>query len=194
MLLLLSGGLDSAVCLAETRPELCLTFDYGQRHRVEVERARELADWRGCFHRVITLDCLSGSALTKEQEVPNQISIKPDATYVPGRNTVFLSIAFSIAEANGYSSVVIGSNADDHAAYPDCRSSYFFAFQDMARQGMVNPPRVVTPNILRTKRQVAERARELDVPIDRTWSCYNPKDDMPCGHCGACILRGEAIG
>jgi 7-cyano-7-deazaguanine synthase len=207
---LLSGGLDSATTLAVARAEgyFChaLTVNYGQRHDREIEAAMNVASSLGVLsHRVIEvpLDALVSSALTDEREdlreadpdgpVPADI---PD-TYVPARNLIFLGLALSWAESMEARAVFIGANAVDYSGYPDCRPQFIEAFQRAAdegtRRGVQGPGIVIrAPLIDMPKRAIIEKARELDVPLDLTWSCYSG-ELSPCGKCDSCRLRADGF-
>lgn len=189
---LLSGGIDSAVAMALTTAsggDVCaLTVDYGQRHRREIRAAFAVANYYGVEHRVIAMDPMlfQGSALTGDTALPAGHADQPDATYVPARNTVLLALAAAYAESRGAGQVVIGANADDAAAYPDCRPSYIEAFRDVLSTGTVGHTWVHAPLLYLTKPEVLTRADELGVPLELTWSCY-AGGDQPCGRCGACV-------
>jgi 7-cyano-7-deazaguanine synthase len=190
---LLSGGLDSAVTLAglvDDHDVYALTVDYGQRHVREIYSAGALAKYYDVDHRIVTLDpaLFQGSALTGDADLPDGLSTRPDATYVPARNTVLLSLACAYAESIGARSVAIGANADDAAAYPDCRADYIAAFRDVVQQGTREHVWIVTPLMYLSKQQVRKLADELNVPVELTWSCYAGGDE-PCGVCGACAGR-----
>ena len=208
---LLSGGMDSAVVLAEMRANgfAChaLTFDYGQRHRVELERAAELAAALGAAgHRVARIDlrAFGASALTADIEVPKDGEPAGGAgipvTYVPARNTIFLAHALAMAESIGARDLAIGVNAVDYSGYPDCRPEFVEAFERLAnlatRAGVEAAARggqairVHTPLLRLSKAAIVRRGRELGVPLGRTVSCYDPGPaGAPCGRCDACILR-----
>lgn len=191
---LLSGGLDSAVALAlADDPVEALTVDYGQRHRREIEAARALAAHYGVPWRPITLDPTlfegTTSALVGNTPVPEGHADEPDATYVPARNTVLLSLAAARAEVLGAGSVIIGANADDAAAYPDCRAAYLQSFRDVLLEGTLGHVWIQAPLLAMGKREILLHARRLDVPVDLTWSCYEGLDSGPCGRCGACQAR-----
>jgi 7-cyano-7-deazaguanine synthase len=205
---LLSGGLDSATTLAIARAEAfdayALSFRYGQRHAVELEAARRVAAALGAAeHVVIDVDLrrFGGSALTADLEVPKDRS--PGAlatgipiTYVPARNTIFLSFALAWAEVLGASDVFIGVNALDYSGYPDCRPEYIEAYERMAnlatKAGVEGGPslRIHTPLIDLTKAQIVRRGLELGVDFGMTRSCYDPSPDArSCGRCDSCQLR-----
>jgi 7-cyano-7-deazaguanine synthase len=210
-IVLLSGGLDSAVVAAWMRSRgfdlIALSFDYGQRHRVELECAAKVAQHVGAIeHRVVSLDLRSfgGSALTDEIDVPKDRAVEQadeiPVTYVPARNTVFLSIALALAEARGARDLAIGVNALDYSGYPDCRPEFIEAFVRLAnlatRDGVEaaargKPPfRVHTPLLAMTKAQIVRLGVELGVDFAMTTSCYDPDaEGCPCRHCDACLLR-----
>ena len=203
---LLSGGLDSTTVLAIARSEglecHCLTVDYGQRHRVELEAARRVADALGAgSHRVIGLDlrAIGGSALTDNIEVPKDQNPESDEvpiTYVPARNTVMLSLLLGLAEVVEADQLFIGANAVDYSGYPDCRPAFLQAFEDLASLATVAGAehgvrfRVRAPLLELSKAQIIRRGLELGVDYGLTWSCYDPTPDgLACGHCDSCILR-----
>lgn len=205
---LLSGGLDSATALAVARAEgrecYALSFDYGQRHARELESARRVARALGAAeHLVLRLDlrAIGGSALTADIAVPRgrspeAIGTGIPATYVPARNTIFLSHALAWAEVLGAQDIVIGVNVLDASGYPDCRPEYIAAFERMAnlatRAGVEGTSRfrIHTPLIELTKAQIVARGHELGVDFGLTWSCYAPEPDgRACGLCDACRLR-----
>ena len=204
---LLSGGLDSATCLAWARREgweaHALTVDYGQRHAIEVERAVEIARRLGAAsHRIVAVDLslLSGSALTdRSVDVPKEPTEGIPVTYVPARNALFLSLALGWAESLGARDLVVGVNAVDYSGYPDCRPSFLRAFEVMAREGTKAgvegvPWQVHAPLVDLPKVEIVRRALAWGVPIDRTVSCYDPDGaGRPCGRCDACRLRDAAL-
>ncbi len=201
---LYSGGLDSTTCMALARDAgfepYALSFSYGQRHAIELEKAREYAPLVGAKeHMVVDIDLrqMGGSALTSDIEVPKdgadqtQIPI----TYVPARNTIFLSFALGWAEVLGAQDIYIGVNAVDYSGYPDCRPEFIAAFQAMAdlatRAGVEgNPYRIQAPLINLTKAQIIAQGLALGVDYRYTHSCYDPADDgRACGRCDSCLLR-----
>lgn len=206
---LLSGGLDSATCLALARREglAChaLTFDYGQRHKAEIRCASLIAEHLGAAsHTIYTLDVapFSGSSLTTGQAVPKSGSPGQGgipSTYVPARNLVFLSIATAYAETLGASEVFVGVNALDYSGYPDCRPEFVEAFAAAAtlatRQGTegARPLHVRTPLLHLTKAEIVRTGRDAGVDFSLTTSCYDPSHDergpVACGRCDACVLR-----
>lgn len=205
---LVSGGIDSAVTLAmairDAPPAHALTVRYGQRHAVEVERAAEIARLLGASsHRTVDLDLrfLTGSALTDPAvEVPrgrsaHEIGTGVPVTYVPARNTVFLSLALAWAESIGAESLWIGANAVDYSGYPDCRPAFLEAFAEAARLGTRQGAEggridVRAPLLRLTKADIVRLATNLRVPVHRTLSCYAPSEEgRPCGECDSCQLR-----
>lgn len=204
---LLSGGLDSATAAALAQEAgfrvIGLSFDYGQRHRRELQAAEAIAQALNFVeHHTISVNLASwgGSSLTDTtQSLPTdgvQEGTIP-STYVPGRNTVFISIGLSLAEARGAEQVVLGINAVDYSGYPDCRPDYLRAFQTLAdlsskvgREGQ--GPRLWAPLVEWRKQRIVEEALRLGVPIDRTWSCYSG-DAVPCGRCDSCRIRDAAL-
>lgn len=205
-MVLLSGGLDSSTALAialdEGQEIHALTFDYGQRHRREVRAARAVAKHlRVASHKVLhlQLDQIGGSALTaREMPVPLDRSMKEigqgiPTTYVPARNTIFLSYALALGEVVGADAIYIAANARDYSGYVDCRPEYFQAFQRMAnlatkRAVEGSPIEIRTPLIHMTKAQIVLKGNALGVPFEKTWSCYLG-GEKACGRCDSCILR-----
>jgi len=204
---LLSGGLDSATVAAQALTDgfevLALSFRYGQRHVRELRAARTVAKVLGIAEHFIVdvrLNAWGGSALTDEAiAVPTEgvQSGTIPVTYVPGRNTVFIALALSLAEARGAESIYLGINAVDYSGYPDCRPEYLVAFQHLAalssKTGVEgHPPRLVAPLITDTKVDIVRRAIALGVPIAQTRSCYQDAE-LPCGLCDACRIRDRAL-
>ncbi|MEX2181225.1 MAG: 7-cyano-7-deazaguanine synthase QueC [Gemmatimonadaceae bacterium] len=208
--LLLSGGLDSATVLAMARQAgyavHALTFRYGQRHGIEIERARALAAaWNAAQHVVADIDLrlFGGSALTADIAVPKDAAPGTGVpiTYVPARNTIFLSFALAWAEVIGATDILIGVNALDYSGYPDCRPEYIEAFERMAnlatRAGVEGGARtrILTPLIAMRKSEIIRAGRTLGVDYAMTTSCYDPAPDgTPCGRCDACRLREKGFG
>jgi 7-cyano-7-deazaguanine synthase len=201
---LLSGGLDSATCLAYARREgfdcYALSFDYGQRHRIELDAARRVADSLGAARHLIVpmnLRVFGGSALTDEIDVPkNGTAAGIPVTYVPARNTIFLSFALAWAEVLSASDIFIGVNAIDYSGYPDCRPEFIQAFESMAnlatKAGVEERThmKIHTPLIRLSKADIIKLADELDVDLRLTHSCYDPgPDGRACGLCDSCRLR-----
>jgi 7-cyano-7-deazaguanine synthase len=208
-LVLLSGGLDSAVCALLARREgrevSALTFAYGQRHAVEVERARALGEGLGIReHLVLELPVglFTGSALT-DPSVPvpldRPIDASIPATYVPARNLVFLALAAAVAEGRGLDEVWIGVNALDYSGYPDCRPEFIAAFQEVLVRGTRpgtegRAVRVVAPLREKSKWEIVLLGRALGLDFALTWSCYAPgPGGRPCGRCDACVLRRKGF-
>ena len=204
---LLSGGLDSATAAALAMKAgfrvIGLSFDYGQRHRRELDAAVDIANALNLAeHHTIKVDLAmwGGSSLTDHAQTLPTNGVEPGiipSTYVPGRNTVFIAIGLSLAEARGADRLVLGVNAVDYSGYPDCRPDYLKAFQDLAdlssragREG--HGPKLWAPLVEWSKQQIAEEALHLGVPIERTWSCYS-SEDVPCGVCDSCRIRDEAL-
>jgi 7-cyano-7-deazaguanine synthase len=209
---LLSGGLDSATCLALARREgyacYALSFDYGQRHRIELEAAARVAAAFGAERHMVArigLDAFGGSALTADIPVPKGRSTAEmgrgiPSTYVPARNTIFLSFALAWAEVLGSSDIFIGVNALDYSGYPDCRPEYIEAYERMAnlatKAGVEGGTRlkIHTPLLRLNKARIVKLAHELGVPFGLTQSCYDPAPDgRACGQCDACLLRAKGF-
>jgi 7-cyano-7-deazaguanine synthase len=213
-LVILSGGLDSTVCMAlaaqrADRPPLALTFDYGQRHRTEIDRAAGVAGHYRSEHLVVHLDTSAwgGSALIDpSQEVPSAASGADDlgdpsssipSTYVPARNSIFLSVALGVAEARDLDSVWIGVNAVDYSGYPDCRPEFIDAFRQVAATGQKRgvegrPIEIVAPLIESSKAGIVRTGLDLGAPLHLTWSCYRG-GEQPCQECDACVLRARGF-
>jgi 7-cyano-7-deazaguanine synthase len=206
-IVLLSGGLDSATVLAMAKQDgfdcHALSFEYGQRHHIELECAKKIAASLGVASHVISkidLTAWGGSALTDEIEVPKDGSTNGiPVTYVPARNTIFLSHALGFAEAIGSRDIFIGVNAVDYSGYPDCRRVFIESFQTMAnhatKAGVEGDPFTIhAPLIDMTKVEIIRSGLELGVDYSLTQSCYDPSSDgSPCGCCDACRLRNAAF-
>jgi 7-cyano-7-deazaguanine synthase len=209
---LLSGGLDSTTALAIARAEgyecHALSFEYGQRHARELESARRVAAALGVTaHLTLRLDlrAIGGSALTDDIPVPKAraaeaIGTGIPVTYVPARNTIFLSHALAWAEVTGAQDIFIGVNVLDASGYPDCRPEYIAAFEHLAnlatRAGVEGRSRyrIHTPLIALSKADIIRRGRDLGVDFSLTWSCYAPEaDGRACGLCDACLLRAKGF-
>lgn len=207
-IVLLSGGLDSTTTLAIAQSAgfavHALSFAYGQRHTIEIDAARTIAQrMKVAEHIVVPIDLrvFGGSALTSALEVPKDRPIEEmshgiPVTYVPARNTIFLAFALAFAEVREAADIFLGVNALDYSGYPDCRPEYVRAFQDMANlalkaavEGRLNI-RIHTPLIQLTKAQIIERGLQLGVDYALTTSCYDPAaDGTACGRCDSCLLR-----
>jgi 7-cyano-7-deazaguanine synthase len=211
---ILSGGLDSTTCMALAardgdRPPLALSFDYGQSHRIELERAAKVAAHYGAERLLVAIDTRAwgGSALTDSSvEIPRPTApadtSEPDsvdipATYVPARNSIFLAVALGVAEARDADGVYLGVNALDYSGYPDCRPAFVDAFRAVAAVGQKRglegrPVDIRTPLVDLTKAQIVRLALDLGAPVELTWSCYRAGPD-PCGACDACHLRARGF-
>jgi len=206
-IVLLSGGLDSTTCLAWALAQghecITLAIDYGQRHRGEIDTARRVAAALGAraHHEVrIDLRAIGGSALTDEIDVPKDradesIASGIPVTYVPARNTVFLSVALGLAETKEAGAIVAGMNAVDYSGYPDCRPDFIRAFEEVARLGTRagdegKPVKILTPLMALDKAGIIELGISLGVDYGLTHSCYDPATGgEACGRCDACRLR-----
>ncbi len=203
---LLSGGLDSttvlAIALAKGYECFCLSFSYGQRHKLELERAKTICTKMGAQgHLVlhIDLDAIGGSALTDNIDVPKdrqpaEMENEIPVTYVPGRNIIFLAHALSWAEVIGASDIFLGINAVDYSGYPDCRPDFLASFEKMAnlgtRSGTQDKPfRLHAPLMHLSKKEIIEKGLNLGVDYSLTHSCYDPQNNMACGRCDSCMLR-----
>lgn len=206
--LLLSGGLDSATVGAILKSEgyelYALSFDYGQRHRVELQRARDVAAALGVAeHKVLTLDlrAIGGSALTDDIAVPDYSGATTEipVTYVPARNTVFLSLALGWAEVLHVPNIAIGVTAVDYSGYPDCRPEFIAAFETLAnlatKDGVEGTKfKVLTPLISLTKAEIIRAGLACGFDYGLTTSCYNPSESgAPCGRCDSCKIRENAF-
>ena len=207
-LVILSGGLDSTVCMGVAgrdsgQPPVALTFDYGQRHRTELDRAAAVAARFRSEHLVVELDASrwGGSALTDATvEVPDAAEPNDQAipvTYVPARNIIFLSVALGVAEARDVDAVYLGVNALDYSGYPDCRPEFVEAFRRVAAVGQKRgiegrPVEIRTPLIELTKAGIVRLGTDLGAPLELTWSCYRA-GPAPCGRCDACVLRAKGF-
>ena len=209
---LLSGGLDSATCLALARRDgyecYALSFDYGQRHRVELDAAARVAEALGARRHMIAkigLDAFGGSALTAAIDVPkdrpaDEMAHGIPVTYVPARNTIFLSFALAWSEVLGTGDIFIGVNALDYSGYPDCRPEFIEAFARMAnlatKAGVEGATRVQihTPLLRLSKAEIVRLGAEIGVPFGLTHSCYDPgPEGRPCGRCDSCVLRRKGF-
>ncbi len=204
---LLSGGLDSSTVAANAMADgykvIGLSFHYGQRHERELQAAKTIASLLGITeHFIVELNLAQwgGSALT-DRAIPvptdgGKTDIIP-TTYVPGRNTVFIALALSLAEAKGAEAVYLGINAVDYCGYPDCRPEYLEVYQQLAtlssKVGVEGKaPRLVAPIVKESKADIVRRALQLGIPIEATWSCYQG-GEAPCGLCDSCRIRDRAL-
>jgi 7-cyano-7-deazaguanine synthase len=209
---LLSGGLDSSACLALARRDgyacYALSFEYGQRHRIELDAARRVAAALGVERHIvakISLDAFGGSALTADIPVPKgraaaDMSHGIPVTYVPARNTIFLSFALAWAEVLRASDIFIGVNALDYSGYPDCRPEFIEAYEHMANLATAagvegrTCVKIHTPLMQLTKAGIVKLAHELGLDFSLTHSCYDPDPSgRPCGRCDSCILRRKGF-
>ncbi|MFQ6613067.1 MAG: 7-cyano-7-deazaguanine synthase QueC [Fidelibacterota bacterium] len=207
-IILLSGGLDSTTCLALAQNQnfdlYALTFRYGQRHEFEIKAARKIAHRYNVKKHIITqidLRSFGGSALTDNIEIPKDRTVcetgsQIPVTYVPARNTIFLSFALAWAEVLPATDIFIGVNAIDYSGYPDCRPEFIQAFEQLAnfatKIGVENQHRISihTPLITMTKAEIIQTGLSRGVDYSQTHSCYDPDEQSrPCGHCDACRLR-----
>lgn len=209
-IVLLSGGLDSATVLAIARAQgfepLALSFDYGQRHALEIAAAQKIAAAAAVReHLVITIDLriFGASALTADIDVPKDRAAERGGeipiTYVPARNTIFLAYALALAETRAAADIFIGVNAVDYSGYPDCRPEFLAAFETLAalatRAGAQgSAPRIHAPLMKLTKAEIIRWGLDLDVDYGLTRSCYDPDaDGRACGHCDSCLFRLAAF-
>lgn len=210
-IILASGGLDSSVTAAVAKSEgdalYFLTVDYGQRHRVEIQCAGQIARFfQAQEHKVVSVDLrlFGGSALTGDMPVPmdrgkSEREQDIPVTYVPARNTIFLSLALAYAETVGAGNIYFGANVRDYSGYPDCRPEYIQAFQEVARLGTRmgvegRSVKIRAPLLMLTKGEIIRKGRTLGVPFHLTSSCYKPDPSgRPCGHCDSCLIRREGF-
>lgn len=199
---LLSGGLDSSTTLYLAKKLgfncFCLIFDYGQRHRREIESAKKIAETAHCHHRIVKLNFLhKGSALLDRHiEIPKHGKGIPH-TYVPARNIIFLSFALFYAETIGAKAIFIGANAIDYSGYPDCRPQFYRAFRNVASCGTKSGvekkgAKIETPLINKTKAEIIKLGDKLGVPFALTWSCYRG-GAHPCRRCDSCYFRAKGF-
>lgn len=209
-IILFSGGIDSTVALAiahqKKRECYALSFDYGQRHKIELKYAKKLAAHYNAHHILINIDpsAFQKSALMGDLSVPKNRSIDEiirggtPPTYVPGRNTLFLSYALSQAEIWDAQEIYVGANAMDKI-YPDCLPEYLQAFQALANRATKqasegHPPQIIAPLIHWNKKEIIQAGLDLKAPLELTWTCYMPTEtNQPCGQCDACLLRQDGF-
>ena len=206
-IVLLSGGLDSAttaaIAIKDGYEIIALSFRYGQRHEKELQAAEKIAAKLGIKEHYlidVNLSQWGGSSLTDISVNIPQDGLKSDiipSTYVPGRNTVFIAIALSLAEAKNAQAIYLGINAVDYSGYPDCRPEYLSAYQQLAnlssKAGIEGKaPQLIAPLVKDSKLDIIRRAIDLKVPIEDTWSCYQGSE-KPCGLCDSCRIRDRAL-
>jgi 7-cyano-7-deazaguanine synthase len=209
-IILLSGGLDSATTLYLARKQgykcFCLIFDYGQRHKKEIEYAKKIARASSSPAQVIKINLpwRGSSLLDKKLRIPQLTSLRTyeltnaiPSTYVPGRNIIFLSFALSFAEAMAAEAIFIGAHTQDYSGYPDCRPEFYRAFKKVILTGTKSGVekrgiKIQTPLIGKTKAQIIRQARQLGVPFALTWSCYQG-GRVPCGECDSCYYRAKGF-
>lgn len=204
---LLSGGLDSAttaaIAIEQGYQLIALSFRYGQKHHKELESAKKIVaalNIQKHFIVDVNLSQWGGSSLTDDSMTIPQAGLQADvipSTYVPGRNTVFIAIALSLAEAQNAQAIYLGINAVDYSGYPDCRPEYLQSYQRLAnlssKAGIEgHAPQLVAPLVEDSKTDIMRRALNLNVPIADTWSCYQG-GDTPCGLCDSCRIRDRAL-
>jgi len=202
-IILLSGGLDSAVAAAWAKRKwgrglygdcLALCFDYGQRHRKEITFSKRLAEYFGWYWNLLIIKIPAQSALTGLSEDVNQIVRGLPASFVPGRNLIFLSYAASVAYNYGATSIVGGWNFLDYSGYPDCRPEFLKSMEVTLNYALGVSPTISisSPLINLYKKEIILKGQELKVPFDLTWSCYEG-GDKPCGVCGSCKFRAKGF-
>lgn len=204
---LLSGGLDSTTCLyqalADGKKIQALSFDYGQKHKIELSYAKKITRQLGISHTIQKLkpELFLGSSLTqKSLRVPKNSLGKEEIpnTYVPGRNILFLSFAVCLAEGTGSNSIYIGVNAMDYSGYPDCRPEFIRTYETAIQLGTKkgnqgSPIKIVTPLQNLSKKEIVLLGNQLQVPFHLTFSCYDPKNRKACEKCDACLLRKKGF-
>jgi len=205
---LLSGGLDSATtlywALDKGYEAFCLIFDYGQRHKREIEQAKKISRKANCKYNVVKIELpwKGSSLLDRKVPIPEDRGFSEmvkgiPSTYVPARNTIFLSMALSFAEAIGAEEIFIGAHQFDSSGYPDCRPEFYKAFGEVIKMGTKaghdkRDISIKTPLINRTKTQIVKIGSRLNVPFELTWSCYRG-GKYPCGRCDSCRLRAKGF-
>lgn len=211
-IVLLSGGLDSLVVLAKASQEgdLCIaiSFNYGQRHLVELEYAKKIAAYYKAPHHIVQIpsQSFSSSALVSDKELPSKRTLEEiqntkqtSSSYVPARNTIFLAFALSYAEHFSADKILIGANKSDLNGYPDCRPAFYEAFQRVAfvataQAAEGHAPKIETPLLFLTKKEIVSLARKLKAPIEMSSSCYNPSlEGKACNACDACVIRNNVL-
>jgi len=206
---LLSGGIDSATTLYWAKKQgyscFCLIFDYGQRHKREIESAKKIAQIANCKWRIlkVSLPWKGSSLLDRDIKIPKHLNtLKPKnqkipSTYVPARNIIFLSFALSFGESINAQAIFIGAHMQDYSGYPDCRKEFFRAFEEVIKRGTasgVNKKeiKIYTPLINKNKAEIIKLAYNLGVPLELSWSCYRG-GKYPCGKCDSCYFRAKGF-
>ena len=205
---LLSGGLDSTTALYVARRDgyepVCLSIHYGQLHDRELESARKIAGALQLEHWTLPISLPWGGSALTDSGIPvpkrrneTEISQEIPVTYVPARNSIFLSLAASLAETKKAEAIYFGANALDYSGYPDCRPEFIEAFEEMIKRGTKagidkRPIRIAAPLLRLTKAQIVRLGHELGVPFEWTWSCYEGRE-FPCGECDSCVLRAKGF-
>lgn len=210
-IVLFSGGIDSTVLLAMAieRQIQCvaLSFDYGQRHKIELTSAKAIAEFYQVEHKILQIDpetfkkssLVENSAMPRNRQLAEMKKGQIPSTYVPARNTLFIAYAVGQAEIYEADEIHFGPNSLDYHAYVDCRPEYIQKYQELihlaTKQALENtPPLLLTPLIYMTKIDIIRKGKELKAPLDLTWSCYDPAPNCnPCGTCDACVIREEAL-
>lgn len=203
-IVLLSGGVDSCVALAyalsEKRECLAISFDYGQRHKIELESAQKIASHYKIAHTIVEIDSSlfaensSCSLLDSTIPIEHNPAPKIPSTYVPCRNLLFLSHAACFAEVHSASEIYFAANLDDYENYPDCRPSFIKGLEETISLGSPHKVEIITPLIELSKKQIGNLGRDLQAPLELTWSCYDPQENnLPCRSCQACALRASAL-
>ncbi len=204
--ILLSGGLDSAVTLYIAKDMgfncFCLIFDYRQRHKREIESAKKIAKAARCPWQIlkINLPWKGSSLLNNKEKLPVTLDPLPvtiPSTYVPARNIIFLSFALSCAEAIAARAIFIGAHTEDYSGYPDCRKEFYRAFIKTVEEGTKTgvqgkPVKIITPLLNKSKAEIIKLGKRLKVPFRLTWSCYNG-GELPCGKCDSCHFRAKGF-
>ena len=208
-IVLLSGGLDSAVSLYFAKSQgfdcRCLIFDYDQRHKREIESAKRIAKLAGCRYRILKIELpwKGSSLLDRKVALPRETDrgtlrrADIPSTYIPGRNIIFLSFALSFAEAVGARTILIGAHMQDYSGYPDCRQDFFQAFSKVIKTGTEagvkgEGIKILTPLITKKKSEIIKLGFRLGVPFELTWSCYQG-GSQPCGKCDSCHFRARGF-
>lgn len=208
-LILLSGGIDSAVCALiakrKKREISGLTFYYGQKHKIEIEKAKMLSKFLNMKeHWILKLPkelFNSSSLVNRSLKIPNKglRKGKIPSTYVPSRNLIFLSIASGFAESRGFDEIYIGANSIDFSGYPDCTPEFIKSFQNCLKKGTKRGAqgrqvKVLAPLLFKNKKEIISLGKKYGLDFSLTWSCYNPsKNKYPCGKCDSCIIRKKAF-